>query len=309
MRARAGGPATGAHLLGTRPVPVLPQHPSRIPMVRFARRLTSAAGFERFIVLVIIAAAVVVGLETQPAMVGTAGALLGTLNLAILAVFILEAALRMIAAWPRPLSYFTSGWNVFDFGIIVLSLVPGTGEFATVARLVRILRVLRLVTAMPKLRLMVATLVRCIPGMGHVLSLMAILFYVYGVAGYHLYGAHDPAHWGSLGRALLTLFQIATLEAWTDIMNVAMELGSLHWIYFVSFVLLGTFVVVNLFVAVVINSLEESHREVAQSEAAEAAENLTEGSDDIHAIRALLGRLERRLDALETSRRNRGETD
>lgn len=278
-------------------------------MVRFARRLTDAAGFERFIVLVIIAAAVVVGLETQPAVVEDAGPLLATLNLAILGVFILEAALRMIAAWPRPLSYFASGWNVFDFGIIILSLVPGTGEFATVARLVRILRVLRLVTAMPKLRLMVATLVRCIPGMGHVLSLMAILFYVYGVAGYHLYGAHDPAHWGSLGRALLTLFQIATLEAWTDIMKVAMALGSLHWIYFVSFVLLGTFVVVNLFVAVVINSLEESHREVAESEASEAAEGQAGGSDDIHAIRTLLGRLERRLDALETSRRNRGEPD
>lgn len=278
-------------------------------MVRFARRLTSAAGFERFIVLVIITAAAVVGLETQPAVVEDAGPLLGVINLAILGIFILEAALRMIAAWPRPLAYFSSGWNVFDFAIIVLSLLPGTGEFATVARLVRILRVLRLVTAMPKLRLMVATLVRCIPGMGHVLSLMAILFYVYGVAGYHLYGTHDPAHWGTLGRALLTLFQIATLEAWTDIMKVAMELGSLHWIYFVSFVLLGTFVVVNLFVAVVINSLEESHREVAESEAATGAEGLEGGSDDIHAIRILLGRLERRLDALETARRNRGEPD
>jgi voltage-gated sodium channel len=160
---------------------------------------------------------------------------------------------------------------------------------------------------MPKLRLMVATLVRCIPGMGHVLTLMSLLFYVYGVAGYHLYGAHDPTHWGTLGRALLTLFQIATLEAWTDIMQIAMELGSLHWIYFVSFVLLGTFVVVNLFVAVVINSLEESHREVAQSEAASAAEGLESGSDDIHAIRTLLTRLERRLDALETSGRARGE--
>lgn len=309
MTARAGGPATGAQRSGAHPVPGLQQYPPPIPMVRFARRLTDAAGFERFIVLVIIAAAVVVGLETQPAVVEDAGALLGTLNLAILAVFILEAALRMIAAWPRPLSYFASGWNVFDFGIIVLSLVPGTGEFATVARLVRILRVLRLVTAMPKLRLMVATLVRCIPGMGHVLSLMAILFYVYGVAGYHLYGAHDPAHWGSLGRALLTLFQIATLEAWTDIMKVAMALGSLHWIYFVSFVLLGTFVVVNLFVAVVINSLEESHREVAESEASEATEGQAGASDDIHAIRTLLGRLERRLDALETSRRNRGEPE
>ncbi|MBK8017154.1 MAG: ion transporter [Betaproteobacteria bacterium] len=228
-------------------------------------------------------------------------------NTAILGIFIAEALLKIAAAWPRPQDYFSSGWNLFDFGIIVLSLIPATGEFATVARLIRILRVLRLVTAMPKLRLMVATLVRCIPGMGHVLSLMGILFYVYGVAGFHLYGAHDPAHWGTLGRALLTLFQIATLEAWTDIMKEAMRLGPLHWIYFVSFVLLGTFVVVNLFVAVVINSLEESHREVAAAEAEALAPTRDTALQDLQVIRSLVADIDRRIGSLEQALERRGK--
>jgi voltage-gated sodium channel len=213
-------------------------------------------------------------------------------------VFVAEAAMKIVAAWPRPQDYFRSGWNLFDFGIIVLSFIPASGAFATAARLIRLLRVLRLVTAMPKLRLMVVTLIRCIPGMGHVLALMGILFYVYGVAGYHLYATHDPARWGTLGKALLTLFQIATLEAWTEIMNKAMELSPWHWVYFVSFVLFGTFVVVNLFVAVVINSLEESHREVAELE----ARALEPASGELKHVRALIAEVDRRLGALEHPR-------
>lgn len=268
-------------------------------MTDFAARLTRSAAFERFIVLVIVVNAAIIGLETQPNIAEEFGTLFHVVNVLILGIFIIEAGLKILAEWPRPQAYFTNGWNLFDFAIIVLSLIPAAGEFAMVARLVRILRVLRLVTAMPKLRLMVATLVRCIPGMGHVLSLMAILFYVYGVAGYHLYGTHDPDHWGTLARALLTLFQIATLEAWTDIMKTAMELGPWHWVYFVSFVLLGTFVVVNLFVAVVINSLEESHREVAEADALAERGPDAGPREDVQALRTLLTEAEARLRAIE----------
>lgn len=268
-------------------------------MIELLRRLTEAPSFERFVVFVIILNGVIVGLETRPDLMATWGGAFEWANHGILAIFILEAGLKMIALWPRPQRYFANGWNVFDFGVIVLSLLPASGEFATVARLIRLLRVLRLVTAMPKLRLMVATLVRCIPGMGHVLSLMAILFYVYGIAGVHLYGAHDPEHWGSLSRALLTLFQIATLEAWTDLMKNAMTLHPLHWIYFVSFVLLGTFVVVNLFVAVVINSLEESHREVAEAEAAELQRDAPAVARQMADIRDLARQMELKLQRLE----------
>jgi voltage-gated sodium channel len=270
----------------------------------FAARLTASAAFDRFIVLVIVFNAAIIGLETQPDVMRSFESVFGVLNAVILFIFIGEAALKIAAQWPRPQRYFANGWNVFDFAIIVLSLIPGSGEFATVARLIRILRVLRLVTALPKLRLMVATLVRCIPGMGHVVSLMAILFYVYGVAGYHLYGAHDPAHWGTLGQAFLTLFQIATLEAWTDIMKTAMVLGRWHWVFFVSFVLLGTFVVVNLFVAVVINSLEESHREVAEADALAERGSTNDAQETVRALRDLLTQFENRVSSLERTLRD-----
>jgi len=144
-------------------------------MIDFARRLVAAPAFERWVITVIVVNGIIVGLETNPQLAARFGGWFEFLNYAILAIFIAEAAIKIAARWPRPQDYFTDGWNLFDFGIIVMSVLPASGEFATVARLIRLLRVLRLVTSLPKLRLMVATLVRCIPGMGHVLSLMAIL--------------------------------------------------------------------------------------------------------------------------------------
>lgn len=268
-------------------------------MIEITKKLAESRLFERFIILVIIVNGVILGLETLPWVMEDAGDLLETINYIILAIFILEALVKLLACWPTPQRYFASGWNVFDFTVIVLSLIPASGQFATVARLVRLLRVLRLVSTLPKLRLMVVTLVRCIPGMANVLLLMGVLFYVYAIAGYHLYGGHDPLHWGTLGSSLLTLFQIATLEAWTDIMRKAMELGPWHWLYFVTFVLFGTFVVVNLFVAVVINSLEESQREVAEDDVAALKGNTNLPRDEVRAIRELMMQIEQRLGRIE----------
>ena len=126
------------------------------------------------------------------------------------------------------------------------------------ARLARLLRVLRLVSVVPELRLIVSTLVKSIPSMGNIMLLMSIIFYIYAVAGYHLFHSHDPQHWESLGMAMLTLFRIVTLEDWTDLMYTAMELSPYAWIYFVSFVIVGTFIIINLFIAVVINNLDEA---------------------------------------------------
>ena len=120
---------------------------------------------------------------------------------------------------------------------------------------------LRLVSALPGLRLIVATLIRSVPGMFNVLALMSIIFYVYGVAGYHLFNEIDPTHWRTLGISLLSLFRIVTLEDWTDIMYAALDHYWWAWAYFVSFVVVGTFVVINLFIAVVINSLDEAKQE------------------------------------------------
>ena len=129
------------------------------------------------------------------------------------------------------------------------------------ARLARLLRVLRLISAIPELRLIVATLMKSIPSMGNIMLLMGVIFYIYAVAGQQLFHEHDPKHWGNLGISLLTLFRIVTLEDWTDVMYTAMEMHSLAWIYFVSFVIMGTFVIINLFIAVVLNNLEEAKEE------------------------------------------------
>ena len=218
-------------------------------------------------------------------------------NRVILAIFIIEAALKMLALAPKPHRYFADGWNIFDFTIIVFSLVPATGAFAMIARLGRLLRVLRLISTIEDLRLIVAALVKSIPNVGHILMLMSIIVYIYAIIGFQLFHEHDPEHWGNIGIAVLTLFEIITLEGWIDVNAKAMELNSFAWIYFVSFVIVGTFVVVNLFIAVVINNLdrakEESLREL------EAPVSRDELLRELRATQDSLRRLETRISDLD----------
>lgn len=227
-------------------------------MKEFSRRIVQARWFEPWMIGLILFNGVLIGLETSHDIMRLYGGWLEWGNDVILAVFVVEAALKITAVAPQFRRYFGDGWNLFDFSVVVFSLIPATGQFALVARLIRVLRVLRLVSAMPQLRLIVATLVRSIPSMGHVLMLLAIIFYIYAIVGFHLFHEHDAERWGSLGAALLTLFQIVTLEGWVDVMEQALEFRPWSWIYFVSFVLIGTFVVLNLFIAVVVNNLEAS---------------------------------------------------
>lgn len=227
----------------------------------FAARTVDARWFEPFMIGLIVFNAILIGLETSKDVVARYDGWLSAGNDIILGVFIVEALLKIIAVAPRFRLYFANGWNLFDFSIIVLSFVPATGEFALVARLFRILRVLRLISAVPQLRLIVATLVRSIPSMGHVILLMSVIFYIYAITGFHLFEKNDPEHWGTLGASLLTLFQMVTLEGWVDVMDAAMDAQPWAWIYFVTFIMVGTFVVLNLFIAVVINNLEQSKQE------------------------------------------------
>ena len=230
-------------------------------MKKFAQSIVGRQSFEYFIIGLILLNAVILGLETSPDIVSDYGNWLNLGNQLILGVFILEALLKITAVAPKIKLYFGNGWNLFDFSIVVLSLIPATGEYAMIARLARLLRVARLISTIPELRLIISTLVRSIPSMGHVILLMSIIFYIYGVAGYHLFHEHDPTHWETLGISLLTLFRVVTLEDWTDVMYAAMDMHPMSWIYFVSFVVLGTFVIINLFIAVVLNNLEEAKQE------------------------------------------------
>ena len=262
-------------------------------LVNFCARLVNSSWFEYFIIGVIIANGILLGLETSSAISRAYGDLLYLGNDIALWVFIVEAALKLLALWPRPLRYFRDGWNVFDFLIIVFALVPATGQFAMIARLARLLRVVRLISAIRDLRLIVAALVRSIPSVGHVIMLMSIVAYIYAIMGNHLFREHDPAHWGTLGRSLLTLFNITTLDNWTQIMNVAMEHYSWSWVYFVSFVVVGTFVVINMFIAIIINSLDEAKAE--RSAEAEGPASQEELLRELRETKAMLERLERRL--------------
>ena len=258
-----------------------------------AQRIVASPWFNHGITGVILLNAAVIGLDTSDAAASRFGEGLGAANQVFLGIFVIEALIKMAAHYPRIERYFRDGWNVFDFAIIVVSLLPSTGELATLARLARLLRVLRLVSALPELRLIVTTLIRSIPSMFNVMALLSIIFYVYAVAGYHLFHEVDPTHWRNLGIALLSLFRIVTLEDWTDIMYAAMEAHWWAWAYFVSFVVMGTFVVVNLFIAVVLNNLDEAKQERLAELRSEPS--YKEIVAELERTRTTLARLEQRL--------------
>ena len=228
-------------------------------MVTLIKRIAASKGFDYAIIGLILFTALIIALEAFPEWITPARAnLFDVLHRAVLIAFIAEAVIKIVAHTPRPWNYFRSAWNLFDFSLIVLSLLPVASEFALLGRVLRLLRVLRLIQAFPELRIIVDTLVRSIPSMMHITLLMSIIFFIYAVLGFHLFHQHDPTHWRNLAYALLTLFRIVTLEDWTDVMYKAMELSPAYALYFVSFVVVGTFVVINLFIAVVINNLDEA---------------------------------------------------
>ncbi|WGL15847.1 ion transporter [Microbulbifer bruguierae] len=257
------------------------------------RRLVDAPIFSQVIIGLILINAVAVGLETSTWVVAHFSGMLHGINQLILLAFMVEAAIKIVAHGSRPWRYFANGWNCFDFSIIVLSLIPAAGPMATLARLIRVLRVLRLVSAFPELRLLVDTLLRSLPSMFHISLLMGIIFYIYGVAGYFLFHEIDPTHWRSLPIALLSLFRIVTFEDWTDIMYTAMESMPYSWIYFLSFVVMGAFVMINLFIGVVLNNLEEA--KLRRLDELAMPPSQTEILRELRATQESLARLQKRL--------------
>ena len=256
--------------------------------------MVESKAFEPAIIGVIIANSVLLGLETSSALEDRYGDMMRLGNDVALGIFIAEAALKMAAKTPRVDRYFRDGWNVYDFLVIVAALIPATGQFAMIARLARLLRTLRLISAVKELRLIISALVRSIPSVGYVMLLMSVIVYIYAVMGYHLFHEHDPDNWRTLGISLLTLFNIITLEGWTEVMQTAMEMNSFAWIYFVSFVIVGTFVVINLFIAIIINNLDEAKLErLRELDEPVSREELLR---EIRSTRDALARLEKRID-------------
>jgi len=218
------------------------------------------------IIGVILFNAVILGLETSDEVMARAGGLITLLDRLCLMIFVVELSAKLIAYGPR---FFRSGWNLFDAAIIGVALVPG-GQGFSVLRSLRILRILRVISVAPRLRRVVEGFVRALPGMGSVFLLMGIIFYIGAVMATKLFGNSFPDWFGDLGRSLYTLFQVMTLESWSmGIVRPVLEVYPYAWAFFVPFIMITTFAVVNLLVGLIVNSMQDAHsaEEVAQTDA------------------------------------------
>jgi voltage-gated sodium channel len=221
-------------------------------------RIVESPIFTGFILVAIIGNAVVLGLQTYEEIESRYGDALNLLNDLFLAVFVVELALRIGAYGRRPQDFFRSGWNIFDFVVIAVAFVPGIRESSTLLRLARLLRVVRVVRILPELRVLVTGVVRSLPPLGSMLLLTTVMLFVYGMLGWLLFGEELPADWGNIGRAMLSLFVLLTLEDFPRYMEAGMEVHQWSWIYFVTFVLITVFIIINVLIGIVLNSMEEA---------------------------------------------------
>lgn len=213
--------------------------------------------FTTAIMILIVINAITLALETSPSVMAAFGPALLTFDKIVLAIFVAELAAKLAV---YRLSFFRSGWNVFDLAIVGISLLPASGPLA-VLRALRVLRVLRLISLLPQMRRVVEALLYSLPGMASIAMLMGVVFFVGAVITTKLFGAAHPAYFGTLGDSLFTLFAVMTLEGWADI---AREVQSTHpqaYLFFVPFIIISVFAVLNLFIAVLTNSMQEVHKE------------------------------------------------
>ena len=238
-------------------------------------RLVAGNAFQRAVIALILLNAVTLGLETSDRVMASWGGVLVALDTALLWIFTAELALRIYAFRGR---FFRDPWGIFDLVVVGIAWMPATGPLS-VLRALRVLRVLRMISIIPSLRTVVEAMLHALPGMGSIVLLMGLIFYVFGVMATKLYGDILPERFGTLGSSLYTLFQMMTLESWSEA-NVRPILAQqpLAWMFFVPFILLATFVVLNLFIGVIVDSIQtlRAERESADSKAArEAAETAT----------------------------------
>jgi len=218
------------------------------------------------IIGLILINAALLGLETSPAAMAAAGGLILGLDRAILAVFVAEIALRLYA---HRAAFWRDPWSIFDFAVVAIALIPATGPLA-VLRALRVLRVLRLLTMVPSMRRVVGALLAAIPGLGSIAFVLMIIYYVFAVIATKLFAGAYPEWFGDIGRSLYTLFQIMTLESWSmGIARPVMEQFPYAWVFFVPFILVATFTMLNLFIAIIVNAMQ-SVNEAEQKETEEA---------------------------------------
>ncbi|MGH3655169.1 MAG: ion transporter [Micromonosporaceae bacterium] len=257
------------------------------------RNLVDHAWFQRCVTAVIVVNAVTLGLETSPRIVEAAGDTLHLVDRAALAFFVVEIVLRLYAHGRR---FFRDPWSIFDITVVAIALIPASGPFAVV-RALRVLRVLRLISQVRSMRRVVSGLLAAMPGMASTGALLALILYVAAVIATKLFGGVMPAYFGDFGTTLFTLFQVMTGEAWPDIARELMAEVPLAWIFFVVYILISSFAVLNLFIAVVVSAMEG---EVAAERAAEEAEQDAAAQErdrvlleEVRALRAEIAELRR----------------
>jgi voltage-gated sodium channel len=255
-------------------------------------QLRENKAFELFVISVIVLSALMIGAKTYsvPQMVQDVFAML---DIAITLFFLAEILVRLVAEGSLR-RFFSKGWNVFDFVIVVASLVPvDDSEAALLGRLLRVFRVLRLISIIPELRVLLNAFLRAIPRMGYVALLMFIVFYIYAAMGSMFFNRINPELWSNISVSMLTLFRIATFEDWTDVMYETMHVHPLSWIYYLTFIFIVAFVFLNMMIGIVLETLQREHESHSlQSGEGEAAE--------VHSIEARTADMAERLARMET---------
>ena len=254
--------------------------------------------FELFIILVIIASALLIGVKTYqlPSWVKP---LIDGLDLLITLIFLVEISIRFLGE-PQKRAFFRNGWNVFDTLIVFISLIPiDDTDSALVARLVRVFRVLRMVSIVPELRLLLNSIISALPRLGYVAALIFIIFYIYAAAGSLFFDRINPELWGNISIAMLTLFRVMTFEDWTDVMYETMDVYSWSWIFYLTFIFLTTFAFLNMVIGIVVSVLEEEQSKLDTEDPNRTS--LANLKDELTEIKTSLRAIERRLDGDENS--------
>jgi len=234
------------------------------------KKIDSSKLFQGAVIAVILLSALLIGAKTHNLSANTI-ALLALLDLGVTIFFVIEIVIRYLA-YPNKKRFFHSGWNIFDTVIVIGSLIPSGGSGVLLARLLRVFRVLRLVSMVPELRLLINALLKAIPRMGYIALLMFVIFYIYAAIGSMFFHPINEVLWGDVSISMLTLFRVATFEDWTDVMYETMAVHPLSWIYYLSFIFLTAFIFLNMMVGTVLEVMSQEHENYRAEQHGETVE-------------------------------------